>query len=57
MFSFVDAKEFLYITSVFMVQFGELRYERSARIIDHLSIDEFRNNWCEQGLNFLCVNI
>jgi len=35
---FVGEKQFLYITSIFMVSFGEIRYECSARIVDSLRI-------------------
>ena len=34
----VGAKQFLYIPSIFMVSFGEIRYESSARIVDSLRI-------------------
>ena len=34
----VGAKQFLYISSIFMVSFGEIRYESSARIVDGLRI-------------------
>jgi hypothetical protein len=35
----LGAKQVLYIPSIFIVLFGEKWYERSARIVDHLSID------------------
>ena len=34
----VGAKQFLYIPCIFMVSFGEIRYESSARIVDSLRI-------------------
>ena len=34
----VGAKQFLYIPSKFIVGFDEIRFESSARIIDHLRI-------------------
>jgi hypothetical protein len=38
------AKGFLYIISILILHFGEIRYESSARVADPLSIDVFRNN-------------
>ena len=51
----VGAKQFLYIPSLFIVGFDEIRFESSARIADHLSIYEFHSNWCEKELNSLWV--
>jgi len=35
---FVGEKQFLYISCIFMVSFGEIRYESSAPIVDSLRI-------------------
>jgi len=35
---FVGEKQFLYIPSIFMVSFGEIRYENSERLFDGLRI-------------------
>jgi hypothetical protein len=34
----LGAKQFLYIPSIFIVEFDEIRYESSARIADHLCV-------------------
>ena len=51
----VGAKQFLYKTEIFIVRFGKIRYEISARVADGLRIYEFYNSWCEEGLNSLLV--
>jgi hypothetical protein len=38
---------------IFMLRFCEIRYEGSARIAEHLSIEEFYNARCEKGLKAL----
>jgi len=35
-----------------MVQFCDIRYERSARLVDHLNFKEIHKNRGEQRLNF-----
>ena len=40
-----------------MVQFCDIRYESSARLVDHLNFSEIHKNLCKKGLYFMGVNV
>ena len=53
----VGAKQFLHVTSLFMVQFCHIRYESSARLVDHLNFSEIHKIGVKNGLYFMGVNV